>query len=335
MVFNYQSGAINLEINPRLVDVQGNDLYPMLARLPKNLISQTAIKWNADCGGQTSSGEAITDAATSDSTPGAIVPASQAIGASRFRHTFTVQTTRMAEAAANGEEALADLLMVASRNAMRKLNRDIATNIYAGTGNAASGGVIGLSQLGVTVVGDLSTDIYATIDPATYPTWTNYVNTAVANRALTEDLMFLMSEEIISGATSGVPSNYTAIYTTPKLATAYKKLFQATSDFNVSPNGQADLGYSGMSFEGRPIFVDPYCTADTMYFVDESEVALYTFSENQFAYGDEMPSEGIAYKIVELARTNPDAVQFAVVTKAQLVVARRPAVAILGKVEPA
>lgn len=335
MVFNYQAGAINLEINPRLVDVQGNELYPMLSRLQKKLISQTSIKWNADCGGQTSSGEAITAAATTNSTPGAIVPATLGIGANRFRHTFEVQTTRMAEAAANGEEVLADLLMVASRNAIRKLNRDIATNIYAGTGNAASGGVVGLSQLHATVVSSLSTDTYAGIAPGTYSTWTNYVNTAETNRDLTADLMFLMSEEILSGETSGVSSNYTAIYTTPKLATAYKKLFQATSDFNSSPNGQADLGYSGLSFEGRPIFIDPYCPADTMYFVDEADVSLYSFSEAQFAYGDEKDADGVAYKIVELARTNPDAVQFAVTTKAQLVVERRPSVAVLEAVEPA
>jgi hypothetical protein len=68
-----------------------------------------------------------------------------------------------------------------------------------------------------------------------------------------------------------------------------------------------------------------------MYFVDESQLGLYDFVEGASAYGEEKPYEGINFKIVEMARTNPDFVQFSVVSKNQLVVARRPAVAILNQ----
>jgi hypothetical protein len=330
--FNYSAGVLNLAIQPRIADVQGNDLYPMLSRLQKRSIAQTAVKWNADVGGAAVSGETVTSAATTDSTEGAVVPATLAIGTSRFRHTFTVQTTKMAEAAANGEGALANLLAYAGRTGMRALLRQVATSIYTGNGLAASAGMVGLNQLHTAVTSGLSTDSYASINPATYSKWSNYVNTHGSNRALTQALLFKMSEEIIGGATLGVNSNYTAIYTTPAIATKYKELFQASSELTAVGGGVADVGYTGLSFEGRPIFMDPYCPANTLYFVDESEIALYSYVESLNAFGDEEPAEGVNFKMVELARTNPDAVQFAIVVKPQLVVERRAAVAVLNAI---
>jgi len=331
-VFNYNDGALELEISPKLEDVNGISVMPLLSRVLKLSKSITSIKWNADLGGQAATGELVTAAATTDSTAGAVVPASLAIGVSRYRHTFTVSTVKMAEAAAAGEGEVANLLALAAKNAMRIISRSIAGGIYTGTGNAASGGIVGLGSLHSAVTASLSTTAYAGIDPSDHANWTNYVNTSGTNRALTTELMFKMSEEILGGATLGTNQNFTTIYTNPSICTKYKGLFAASSDLNAQPNGLADVGYSGLSFEGRPIYLDPYAPANTMYFVDDSALALYSYVENANAYGDENPVNGIVFKIVQLARTNPDTVQFAVVAKSQLAVTNRPGVAVLSAI---
>jgi hypothetical protein len=238
----------------------------------------------------------------------------------------------LAQAQSAGEGAIANLLALTSRTGMRTILRSIATTIYTGTGTAGNAGIVGLGALHSAVTAAKSTTAYAAIDPANYANWSNYVNTAGSNRALTEALLFKMSEEIIGGGTLGVNSNYTAIYCSPAIATKYKTLFQASSQLQTFGNGPVDLGYSGLSFEGRPIYMDPYCPANTLYFVDESEIFLHSFVESSFAFGDEEPAEGLNFKIVELARNNPDAVQFAIVTKPQLQVQRRAAVAVLSAI---
>jgi hypothetical protein len=330
--FNYGDGAINLSIQARLQDVSGNNKMPLLNRLQKLSKSETSIKWNADTGGATATGEAITASSTTDNASDDIVPASLDIGTNRLRHTFSVQTTKMAEAAAAGEGVLVGMLKLASSNAMRIIVRTLSDLIYTGTGTAGNGGVVGLGALHSAVTSAKSTTTYAGIAPGDHPNWTNYVNTAGTNRALTADLLFKMSEEIIGGGTIGVDSDFTAIYTNSALVTKYKSLFSASSELQAFGGGPADLGYSGLSFEGRPIFNDPRCPANTMYFVDENELYLHTFTEGSFAYGDESPAEGLNMKIVEMARTNADLVQFTVVCKPQLQVARRCAVAVLGAI---
>jgi len=331
-IFSYNEGALAVEISPKLEDINGISLMPLLSRTLKLSKPSKSINWNADLGGQAATGELVTASGTTDSTAGAIVPAKLSIGISRFRHTFSVSTVNMAEAAAIGEGEVANQLALAGKNAMRVITRSLAAVLYTGTGNAASGGVVGLGALHSTVASAKSTSVYAGIAPDDHPNWSNYVNTAGTNRALTTDLMFKMSEEILSGATVGSTQNYTAIYTTPSICTKYKGLFAASSDLNAQPNGLADVGYSGLSFEGRPIYLDPYAPANTMYFIDDSALAMYSFVENANAYGNEKPMDGIVFKITQLARINPDAVQFAVVAKNQLVVKNRPGVAVLGAI---
>jgi hypothetical protein len=332
MSITYTSGALNVDIQADLSNVSGNDLRPLLTRIPKYKIGVKQIRWNADAGGSVATGELVTAAGNVDTTGTTITPASLAIADSRFRVTFSVETNRLEEAKNAGVGEVANMLALASKASMRQIIRQISANLYTGTGVAASGGMFGLASLHTSNSAGRTTNAYAGITPTgANIRWSNYINTDAAPRALSSALLFKMSEEILGGVTVGVDSNFTAIYTTPALATTYKQLFQLSSDLDAGINGVADLGYSGMSFEGRPIFVDPACPAGTMYFVDESQIGLYDFVEGASAYGEEKPYEAINLKIVEMARTNPDFVQFSVVSKNQLCVARRPAVAILNQ----
>lgn len=332
MPISYNAGAINLDINVDLKDVSGNDVHPFLDRLPKYTTPLTQVKWNSDLGGSGVTGEAVTVNNTAETANSVIAALTLPIGDSRLRSSFIVPTQKMSEARASGQGELADMLAISSRQAIRQIVRSLAAQIFTGAGNAASGGVVGLAQLHTTNAAGRATNTYA--GQATTGTgirWSNYINTNATPRALSSALLFNMSEEILGGVTLGTSSNYTAIFCHPATATAYKGLFQLASDLSTAIGGVADLGYSGLSFEGRPIFVSPYCPVGTMYFIDESELGLYTLVEGQDAFADESGEAGINFKIVEMARTNPDAVQFDVVLKAQLAVMRRPAVAILNQ----
>lgn len=334
MPLGYVDNVLNFEIDPTLQDVNGISVMPLLNRVQKRSKSTRQIKWNADLGGATAIGEPVTVDALNEQANTAVAPAKLPIGENRFRRTFGVLTTVMAEAAAAGENELANVLAFAGKNSMRTISRSLAAALYNGTGNAASAGIFGLNGITTPAVASKSTGSYAGISPATagYERWTNYVNTSGTNRALTLDLLYKMSEEIYGGATIGSNQNYDAVYMSPGMCTRYKLFFQSISQTNVSPNGIVDAGFSGLYFEGRPVYMDPYCPPNRIYFVDESALALYSFVENENAFGDERPTNGIVYKFVQLARTNPDYVQFSVVAKNQLVLMNRPAVAVLDAI---
>jgi len=280
--------------------------YPMLSRLPKRTISQKVIKWNANAGGASVTGEATT-AEVSTFSEDDVVGASLPIGTARLRHSFQLQEEDIAEAAAAGKGALRDLFGYEIQSGMRVIMESLSGKLYTGTGVNADGGVVGLGDV-------VAAAPYAGIDPATYTKWAAVLNTNGTNRALTANLLLAMETAI---ARKG--GNFTAIYTTPEIVAKYKELFAANLGItNQLPAGQADLGYTGVSYAGRPIIQDPYCPNNKLYFVNEPEVTLYTFSQNNTEN-----RQGMQFAIQELPSANPDAKKYAILLKPQLKVHNR------------
>ncbi|ANV88488.1 phage major capsid protein [Picosynechococcus sp. PCC 7117] len=282
-------------------------LYPMLNRLPKRVISQKVIKWNVNAGGAGVTGEATT-ADVSTFSDDAVVGAQLSIGDNRLRHSFQVQKEDIAQARAAGQGALRDLFGYEVQSGIRALMESMSDLVYTGAGTAGDGGVVGLEAV---VTQDVA---YAGIDPATYPLWESILSTDVSNRALTSTLLFDHEAAITS-----VGTGFTAVYTTPQIAARYKEVFAANVSINNNlPAGQADLGYTGLTYAGRPIIQDPYCTANTLYFVNEPEVTLYTFGQNNTAN-----QNGMQVAVSALPSNNPDAEKYVIYVKGQLKVANR------------
>lgn len=280
--------------------------FPMIARLPKRVISQKTIKYNVNVNGASVTGEATT-ASVSTYSEDAIVGAQLSIGTNRLRHSFTVQKEDIAEARAAGVGVLRDLFGYEIQSGVRALMESLSGKIYTGAGLAADGGVVGLN----TVFDD---GVYAGIDPVTYTEWVPALSDNLTNRALTLKLMV-----DLEAAMARKGSSYSAIYTTPEVVARYKELFAANASINnVLPAGQADLGYTGLSYAGRPIIQDPYCPNNKMFFVNESEFSLYTFSQNNTA-----TNSGVQVAIEQLPSSNPDAENYVVYIKPQLKVANR------------
>ncbi|MDZ8259458.1 phage major capsid protein [Nostoc sp. ChiQUE01b] len=291
--------------------------YPMVNRLAKKVTSQQVIKWNANVGGAGATGE-LTTASVSTFSDDDYVAAILPIGGARLRNSFQLQKEDIAQAKAAGKGVLRDLFAADINSGVRTILEALSTKVYTGTGIAADGGVIGL------VSAAAATGAYAGLDPASYSAWASYVNTAGANRALTADLMYATEVGI---ARKG--GNYTSIYCSPEIAVKYKNLFAAQlSITNQLPAGQADISYTGLTFSGRPIIQDVYAPAGTLYFVDENEVALYSFAQN-----NSQDRQGLQFSIGELPSDNPDAEKYVIYTKAQLQLKNRAkGVAVLDKI---
>ena len=180
--------------------------------------------------------------------------------------------------------------------------------LFRSAGVAADGGVFGLENI------IDPTQNYANINVSTYPNWVSYVNgNSGVGRALTQDLLLQMEVIILRNG-----GTFTAIYTTPELVAKYKKLF-TTTVYQVSQLGKTpDLGYTGVEYAGRPIIADPYCPNGQMFFINEEDLAVYTFAQE-----DTSDKQGIQVSIEEIPQANPDALYYALITKAQLKVHNR------------
>jgi hypothetical protein len=224
-----------------------------------------------------------------------------------LRHSFQVQKEDVAEDKNAGKGVLRDLFGFEIQSGLRAIMESLSGYVYTGTGLAADGGVVGLGSV-------VANAAYAGIDPITYTAWSAYVNSNGTNRALTAALLLDME---VGLARKG--GNFTAIYTTPEIVAKYKLLFAANASItNVLPGGQADLGYTGVTYAGRPIVQDPYCPANSVYFVNEPELALYSFSQD-----NSQATNGMQFSIAGLPSANPDAENYAVYLKPQLKVHTR------------
>ena len=67
-----------------------------------------------------------------------------------------------------------------------------------------------------------------------------------------------------------------------------------------------------------PIIANPYCPNGQMFFINEEDLAVYTFAQE-----DTSDKQGIQVSIEEIPQANPDALYYALITKAQLKVHNR------------
>jgi hypothetical protein len=303
--------SLQLVVDEEVAALQLNQ-FPMLDRIQKKTISQKAIKWNVNVSGASVTGEATTANVTTYSED-SIVSAQLAIGTNRLRHSFQIQKEDIAEAKSTGKGALRDLFGYEIQSGIRVIMEALSGFIYTGAGAASDGGVIGLATAVPTTAA-----AYAGI--AASVLWNPYVNHNATARALSLALLLDIEAGI---ATKG--STFSAIYTTPAMVVKYKTLFNANTGItNILEAGKADLGYTGVSYAGRPVIQDPYCTANVIYFLNESEVSLYTFAQNNTGN-----KQGLQVAIEQLPSSNPDAENYALLVKPQLQLKNRAKAAAL------
>lgn len=326
-------GTIVVPIQPNIVELRKNRI-PLLGALPKWQTSDELLKWNANIGGATATGEAVTSDVTTFSDD-EVDPASLTIAQHRIRSSFQILETKFTAAQARGQDELVNLISYSGQAAVREIFRSTATALITGTGNAASGEIIGFNtEAGAATANagtpgkNKTTNAYAGIDPTTKTLWTNLVYTSMG--ALTRKKLRDFEVDLIQGVTTGSPGTYTHLIMSPATATAYMEAFnlqytQVATEVNPARR-DIDLGYGMLMYNGAPVLEDISVPDGEIHFVDLNEVRLYSFNQAEGeGMSEERPTDGLLLYVKGLPSNNPQNLKFAMFGMFQLQVRSRNA----------
>lgn len=235
--------------------------------------SNTSIDWDVSVSGGGAAIEAVTADGANTPTDNTVA-ANLRIGRYRIKHQFSLSRVDMAEAASRAPEELQDLFNAHVDRGLTHLSRTTNNLLYTGDGTAASGEMVGLNK-----VGD-NTFAYAGINPVTYPAWSALISTNATARPLTKNILLDHDQYVKENEAS-----YDFILCSPSMGTAYNKLFDTIGGGsvlaqNTGPNGlrNVELGYGVRTYMGRPIIEDPACPTGRLYFINMSDLTLFTFN---------------------------------------------------------
>lgn len=321
---NPELSALTLLIEEEIANVNFRP-YVMLSRLMKRDAFQSKIQWDANVGGGAASGRATTEDATTVATD-LVKKAELAIGDRVLNHAFSIKRNDIVQAKRTAPGALRDLFASHVRTGFEVIFPALNKVLYTGTGNAASHGVLGMAHI------IDNTQNYAGINATTYTDWQCYVNAnAGVNRALSRTLFSAVD---VAVSRRGVA--YDAIVTTPELIEVYGALFSTDRALNTTQvNGTADIGFSGYTYKGKPIIADTDCPNNTLYFLDSSQLCLYTYaltdsiSAEQAVMANVEKTEGMNFLVAQLPSNNPHAIKFEISLQPQLKLHNRKCVAVL------
>lgn len=265
-----KANALRQAINEQ-VSLAYDVTYPTLSAIRNKVFArQQALKWNADVGGAGVTIKDLAEPAVS-SAQGSIEPANLAIGQTAITHTFDLVLNDVTEAASVGIDAVKDLFQAHVSRGLTRIFRETNGLLFTGTGIKAHARVIGMEKI------IDNTYAYAGIAAGTYPGWSSVLGvpaSGTALRPLTPELMNNMETRLWNAK-----APYDLLITTPEIAETYKNLFAEKRSFSTPgdrPNN-ADLGISDITYNGRPVLIDPDCTDNTIYFVDSREIFFHTF----------------------------------------------------------
>lgn len=297
---------------------------PTFALLSKVGRAQTLIQKPVNLAGAQAIGEASTEDVTTFSQD-QVKQAYWDMAAYRFRSSFQMTAAEYADlqgAIRMGQPSdVASLLAFKSQSAQREILAKIGKAIFDGTGNAASGGVVGLETTVATAVGNKSTVPYAGIDPtdAGNALWTSLVYDA-DSEPVTDMTLAEFESDIMSGTTIGSPASYNALITHPRTALYLKELGTFRHEINMAYTDPVDVGFRGLTYAGNPVIEDPNAALDVIHFVDTSGIQLHFLDQDaQGLFGEERNISDIPMYVTELPNLNPERVNFAIYTKCQLV----------------
>jgi hypothetical protein len=316
------------------LDIQKVPYRPsaLLNMLRKTDQQQLSIEWRANVGGGAVGGRAVTaDVATANDAADSLQKATLAIGDHVVGHKFSLNRDKLTEAARIGEGAVQDLVGMHIEMAYELILNGLSLLCYNGTGNAASRGVFGLDQA-------FDAAAYAGIAKATYPKWAAYMD---ANGGTARALTRGMFEKIdVHMQKEGVL--YDTIVTTPEIVKKYTSLFSTDRGYNVvgGSRPQADIGYTGASYNLVPILADPQCPTGTMYFFNSRGIELKTFKGTDTVVEDRLVKAvtngestfGMNWMISEIPNRNPDNIEIEIAVKPQLWIKQPKFVAVVRDV---
>lgn len=238
---------------------------------------------------------------------------------------------RAAARNARSPEELVDLFGEKLERAVRRLTKNIARDIYTGSGSNRILGLLSGNAID-------STGVYAGIDRATYADW---AATELANGGTPRALTFALMREMRRSIYVACGEQPDLIVTDPIQFEKYGQLFDGQRRYNqdVFLRGNKITlsgGYKALDFDGIPVIQDTNCPAGKMLFLNSSYIRLrqmadsvdevnesaamlqlHGTAEEQFNSG----TTGLMARLNRLARTG-DAYKFQMILYPQLQVER-------------
>lgn len=315
--------AISQVIDEQLVELRYSD-FPLLNSLRKQQAYQNNIRWNVNVSNAGSVGGRFISADANAAVSDDVVNANLAIGNAVMTKTVDLLKNDIQQAKTAGVGALKNLVDAHFRSQVIQLLRAANDSLFKGTGVSGHGGVYGFEA----IADDTPTDPYAGIDSTTYTAWKPaLVSLSATPRPLTLEMLNNCEVATYRSGTG----NFTAVITTPEIVQKYTQLF---AERLVNPgtviNGTADLGYSNVTYKGRPVMFDRHCPSGTMYFVDQDQFTIYTRDLKVNNEMETINANGLILNVSELPTQNMYAHKFEIGLALQLKCADRRA---LVKVE--
>ena len=294
-----------------LVELRNGE-FPLFDVIAKRDNYQDNIKWTVNTSTGASTGIAATSAAPAASSD-VVQTATLPNGAHLFSETIELTKNDMAAHAEVGaNDALRDLFRAHLRTKVQKMLTSIESNLFAGVGNQASGGMVGLDAICADAA-------YAGIDPSTYTAWSAYLNTSGSNRALTEALLRTVHTNIRKKG-----KFYDAIVMPYELFEKFEALVDAKEGVYTGNSLIAQLGYAEGMYKGRPIICSPQAPDNQIYFVNTKDMALFTRRTK-----DTQVVEGLNVQLGQIDAGTSRNVKFEIAVFPQLVYADRASVGLL------
>lgn len=317
--------AISQIIQEQLVELRYSD-YPLLSILRKQGAYQNNIRWNANVSQDITGAGRATSADANAATSDTVVNANLPIGDAAFTRTVQILVTDIQQAKVAGVGALKALVDAHFRTKIIQILREMNLNLYTGTGNVASGGLVGLQEV------SKGNSVYAGINPTTHAGWKGAFNVSNGNvnTALTEAMLDTAIEDIFLKGTG----TFTHILTSPQVVTEYKDLFSNERALYTPVAGRADLGFETITYKGRPMIMDRDCPADTIVFLDSSYLSVHTRAYNSGEVPGlvSMDIAGMTFTMKELPQNNMYSYKFEVGVQPQLQAMDRRAVGVIADV---
>jgi hypothetical protein len=285
------TAALRLVIEEEMVNLRYSD-YRLLNALSKANAFQQSIKWNINTSQTTASGRAVTASAASASSD-TIANATLPIGASAYTETVELLRTDIVQARTAGVGALRDLVNAHFRSAITKILRSVNASLYVGDGSVNHAGITGLDSIYP------QTGSYAGLDQGTYNAWKGAfdLNNSGSPQALSADLLRAAATAFYKSGTG----DFDLIFCSPEVADEYLDLFSTDRALvTASVNGRADLGFSDLSYQGRPIVFDRDCPTDLMYCFDSTQLNIYSYGFPGMSDLETMNVGGLQFTMKEL-----------------------------------
>jgi len=248
--------------------------FPLLSLLQKQNSFQDNINWQVDVSTNAAAGitgVAPAPAASSDTVVAATLP----IGTARFARTIRLTYNDVAQAAAIGTEPLTELFSSHVDAAIQSIMLSISQNLFTGTGNTASGGIVGLATAA------LGSGAYAGLNPATagQEAWVSAQQTATIASIDAAPVNLEVLFRNLKNGIAQVNGTFDAIVCNPNFLARYEAAYTANPKETVL-TGQAallaGLGYNVYQYAGRPLIGDASCASNVAYAFDIATSVLYT-----------------------------------------------------------